>query len=88
MTTAACVLVSSDRGATWAARGDIEDAKSWLVNPVIEEGAKPGQLVMMFRTASGGCSCALVCALVWSVLCACVWSALVVECVHMSMLEC
>lgn len=53
MTTAASVLVSSDRGATWTARGEIEDAKSWLVNPTLEEGTK-GQLVMLFRTAAGG----------------------------------
>ncbi|PSC75556.1 BNR Asp-box repeat [Micractinium conductrix] len=52
MTTAASVLVSSDRGATWTARGEIEDAKSWLVNPTLEEGTK-GQLVMLFRTAAG-----------------------------------
>ncbi|KAL4445290.1 hypothetical protein ABPG77_011115 [Micractinium sp. CCAP 211/92] len=52
MTTAACVLASTDRGASWAVRGEVEDAKTWLVNPVLEEGSK-GQLVMLFRTAAG-----------------------------------
>jgi hypothetical protein len=57
MTTAAAVLISRDAGATWKASGDIEDARTWLVNPVIEEGSK-GQLIMMFRSATGG-SCLL-----------------------------
>ncbi|KAI3428719.1 hypothetical protein D9Q98_007543 [Chlorella vulgaris] len=52
MTTAAAVLISRDAGATWKASGDIEDARTWLVNPVIEEGSK-GQLIMMFRSATG-----------------------------------
>lgn len=52
MTTAACVLASKDRGLTWEVRGEIEDAKTWLVNPTLEEGTK-GQLVMMFRTSTG-----------------------------------
>lgn len=30
-----------------------QDAKTWLVNPVLEQGSK-GQLIMMFRTAAGG----------------------------------
>lgn len=52
MTTAACVLISRDSGATWKASGDIEDARTWLVNPTLEEGSK-GQLIMMFRTSTG-----------------------------------
>ncbi len=58
MTTAACVLASTDGGASWAVRGEVEDAKTWLVNPVLEEGSK-GQLVMLFRTAAGGCAAGL-----------------------------
>jgi len=52
MTTAASVLVSRDKGTTWEAKGEIEDAKTWLVNPTIEEGSK-GQLIMLFRTSAG-----------------------------------
>jgi hypothetical protein len=52
MTTAACVLISRDKGATWKASGDIEDTRTWLVNPTIEEGSK-GQLIMLFRSAAG-----------------------------------
>ncbi|PRW44584.1 BNR Asp-box repeat [Chlorella sorokiniana] len=52
MTTAASLLVSKDSGATWKVVGDVEDAKTWLVNPVLEQGSK-GQLIMMFRTAAG-----------------------------------
>jgi hypothetical protein len=52
MTTAACVLISRDNGATWKAGGDVEDARTWLVNPTLEEGSK-GQLIMLFRTATG-----------------------------------
>lgn len=55
MTTAACVLISRDKGATWKASGDIEDARTWLVNPTIEEGSK-GQLIMLFRSAAGEAS--------------------------------
>lgn len=29
-----------------------QDAKTWLVNPVLEEGSQ-GQLIMLFRTAAG-----------------------------------
>lgn len=52
MTTAACVLASTDQGTSWAVRGEVEDAKTWLVNPVLEEGSK-GQLIMLCRTAAG-----------------------------------
>lgn len=58
MTTAACVLISRDSGATWKASGDIEDARTWLVNPTLEEGSK-GQLIMMFRTSTGEAPCML-----------------------------
>ena len=52
MTTAACVLVSRDSGASWTPAGDIEDAKTWLVNPTLEQGSK-GQLIALFRTSTG-----------------------------------
>lgn len=52
MTTSASVLISKDKGATWTVGGEVEDAKTWLVNPVLEEGTK-GQLIMMFRTSAG-----------------------------------
>jgi predicted neuraminidase len=52
MTTSAGVLISRDAGATWAAGGTVEDAKTWLVEPSIECVAK-GALVMMMRTAAG-----------------------------------
>jgi predicted neuraminidase len=51
MTTAACVLVSRDSGASWTPAGDIEDAKTWLVNPTLEQGSK-GQLIALFRTST------------------------------------
>lgn len=36
----------------------LQDTKTWLVNPVLEQGSK-GQLIMMFRSAAGTPACRL-----------------------------
>jgi hypothetical protein len=46
------VLVSTDKGTTWIARGEVELPKTWLIEPSIEETSK-GKLIMFFRTAAG-----------------------------------
>lgn len=50
--TWAGVLVSDDFGASWELPGQVEDEKTWLIEPTILETSK-GQLLMLFRTAAG-----------------------------------
>lgn len=51
--TCATLLVSADKGLTWKkAGGEVTDAKTWLIDPAVEEGSKK-QLILLFRTATG-----------------------------------
>lgn len=50
--TSACVLVSSDKGASWKVGGSAADAKTWLIDGSLEEGTKK-QLLYFFRSAAG-----------------------------------
>lgn len=52
ITTSAGLLVSKDKGKTWKVAGNVEDAKTWLIEPAVEETAG-GKLLMLFRTAAG-----------------------------------
>ena len=44
--------MSKDQGKTWAVAGAVEDAKTWLIEPTVEETAA-GKLLMLCRTAAG-----------------------------------
>jgi hypothetical protein len=44
------VLISTDRGATWATHGSIVHPKTWLIENTVVE-VQNGKLLMLFRTS-------------------------------------
>ena len=47
-------LISADGGKSWRRSSIVEDSKTWLIQPCVENiTTPPGSLLMMFRTAVG-----------------------------------